>query len=137
MRCTRIGLIGCGMISDTYFQASKKFRDIGIAACADTTERAAQKGAKYGVRAMDTEALLSSPDVDIVLNLTPPQVHAAIDLQALEHGKHVYSEKPFGLNRAEVAKICATAKARGLLVGCAPDTFRQILWMILFMMPFS
>ena len=111
------------MISDTYFQASKKFRNIVITACADTTERAAQRGAQYGVAAMSTDALLDSPDVDIVLNLTPPNVHAAIDLQALARGKHVYSEKPFAVSMDEAKQILTTAAERNLRVGCAPDTF--------------
>jgi predicted dehydrogenase len=46
-----------------------------------------------------------------------------VSLAALRAGKHVYSEKPFGLTRDEGAQLLAAASERNLLVGCAPDTF--------------
>ena len=66
--------------------------------------------------------LLKSDDVDIVLNLTIPEAHAEVSLQALEAGKHVYSEKPLATTVADGVAIVAAAKARGLRVGAAPDT---------------
>jgi predicted dehydrogenase len=59
----------------------------------------------------------------VVVNLTGPQAHAEVAVQCLEAGKHTYHEKPFALNRDEGKKILAAAKAKGLRVGCAPDTF--------------
>ncbi|MBN1259686.1 MAG: Gfo/Idh/MocA family oxidoreductase, partial [Anaerolineae bacterium] len=38
-------------------------------------------------------------------------------------GKHVHSEKPLGVTREEGARIIAAATEKGVLVGCAPDTF--------------
>jgi predicted dehydrogenase len=40
----------------------------------------------------------------------------------LRSGKHVYSEKPFALDREGSARVCQVAHAQGLLVGSAPDT---------------
>jgi predicted dehydrogenase len=68
------------------------------------------------------DALLADPDIRIVINLTIPQAHAEIDLRILAAGKHVFSEKPFALTRAEGESVIALAAARGLRVGCAPDT---------------
>ncbi|MEI8611437.1 Gfo/Idh/MocA family oxidoreductase [Enterovibrio sp. Hal110] len=45
-------------------------------------------------RCVHLKRLFAIPDIDCVLNLTIPAVHAQITLAALEAGKHVYSEKP-------------------------------------------
>jgi predicted dehydrogenase len=69
------------------------------------------------------EELLADPAVDIVLNLTIPAAHATVSLQALEAGKHVYSEKPLALTTGDGRAILEAAAQTGVRVGCAPDTF--------------
>src|SRR5450432_638955 len=119
----RIGLIGCGNISDIYLLNASLFRDVRFVACADINEAAAKRQAeKYSIRAMSPKDLLASADVDIVLNLTIPEAHAEISQSALEAGKHVYGEKPLATSLADGAKLMRTAAAKGLRVGCAPDT---------------
>jgi predicted dehydrogenase len=56
------------------------------------------------------------------LNLTIPCAHAAVNLTALQAGKHAYCEKPFALNYREGQKTLQEAKKRKLRLGCAPDT---------------
>lgn len=119
-----IGIIGCGAISDAYFTACARFPFLRVAACADLDPARAQaKAAQHGVaRACTADQLLADPAVALVVNLTIPQAHAAVDRAALAAGKHVFSEKPFALDRDEGAAVAALARARGLRVGCAPDT---------------
>ena len=38
MEKTKCGIIGCGMISDTYFKAAKRFRNLEIIACSDNKD---------------------------------------------------------------------------------------------------
>ena len=124
MEKTKIGIIGCGMISDTYFKAAQTFDIIQVVACSDCLpERSLAKKELYGVPNMTNEELLAMPEIEIVLNLTPPKVHLEIALQTLQAGKNAYSEKPFGVDAAEAAQVMALAKEKGLRVGCAPDTF--------------
>ena len=52
-------------------------------------------------------ALLASEDIDIVVNLTIPAAHCTVSMQALEAGKHVYSEKPLVLSLEEGQKMKA------------------------------
>jgi predicted dehydrogenase len=119
----RIGLVGCGNISDIYLQNGPRFRDIVFTACADlSAEAASRQAARYALQARSVEDLLKSDDVDIVLNLTIPEAHAGVSLEALEAGKHVYSEKPLATAVADGVAILAAAKAKGLRVGAAPDT---------------
>jgi predicted dehydrogenase len=122
---TRIGVIGCGKISGIYLEAGKRFRNLEIVACADIdTERARSQAAQYGVpRACTVEELLADPSIEIVVNLTIPKVHAEVGISAIKAGKSVYSEKPLAVTRAEAQELQSLARARGLRVGCAPDTF--------------
>ena len=119
----RVGVVGCGNISDIYLLNAPRFRDIVVTACADLNAEAAERQAeRYAIEARSVEDLLKSDDVDIVLNLTIPEAHAEVSLQAIEAGKHVYSEKPLATAVADGEAIVAAAKAKGLRVGAAPDT---------------
>ena len=119
----RIGLVGCGNISDIYLKNAPRFRDILISAASDLNPDAAKKQAdRYAIDARGVKDLLASDDVDIVLNLTIPEAHAEVSLRALEAGKHVYSEKPLATTIADGVAIVAAAKTRGLRSGAAPDT---------------
>jgi predicted dehydrogenase len=123
MNTVRIGVVGCGNISDTYFRNLPKFGGLAVTACADLDPaRAAGKAAQYGLRALSVEALLADPEIDLVVNLTVPQAHAPLNLQALAAGKHVYTEKPLAVTREDGRATLALAKAKGLRVGSAPDT---------------
>lgn len=120
---TQIGIIGCGNISKAYFTACARFPFLQVKACADLLPAAAEaKAAEYGCVALTLDALLADPDIEVVINLTLPAVHASVDLGILAAGKHAYSEKPFALDRAEGEAVVAAARAAGLRVGCAPDT---------------
>ena len=119
-----VGIIGCGNISDAYLKAAPQFAVLRIIACADLNLGAAQaKAAAYGIEALEVAALLADPRIGIILNLTTPQHHVSVGLQAIAAGKHVYSEKPLGIALAEALTLVHAAQAAGLRVGSAPDTF--------------
>lgn len=119
-----VGIIGCGNISEIYLKNCQAFPELQLIACADTDAgRAEAKAAAYGIRALSLEALLADPAIELVINLTPPAAHAEINLAALEAGKHVYTEKPLAVRREDGLRTLELARARGLLVGSAPDTF--------------
>ena len=67
--------------------------------------------------------LLADPEIELVVNLTIPKAHVEVGLQVLEAGKHVYSEKPLGVDTESGKQLIATAAEKGLRVGSAPDTF--------------
>ncbi|MAS33374.1 MAG: oxidoreductase [Anaerolineaceae bacterium] len=119
-----VGIIGCGNISDRYFEWCAKFDILHVAGCADIDmSRAEAKAQQYNVKAYTVEGLLADPDIQIVVNLTIPQAHAQVDLAAIAAGKSVHSEKPLALNREDGQQILQAAADKGVLVGCAPDTF--------------
>ncbi|MCL6628775.1 MAG: Gfo/Idh/MocA family oxidoreductase [Armatimonadetes bacterium] len=124
MQPAKVGIIGCGAISGIYFQAGRTFEMLDIVACADLIrERAKAKAKEFGCKAVTVEELLADPEIEIVLNLTIPNAHASIAQAAVEAGKSVHNEKPLTITREEGRKLLATAKEKGVRVGCAPDTF--------------
>lgn len=119
----RVGIIGCGNISDIYATNAPLFRDIDFVACADLMPVAAERlSAKFGLRKLTVDDLLTADDIDAVLNLTIPTTHAEVSLAAIANGKHVYSEKPLATSLADGQEVVSAARAAGLRVGAAPDT---------------
>jgi predicted dehydrogenase len=121
----RVGLVGCGYISGRYLRNAMFFPEFEIVACADAApERAAERAAEYGVQAVRTlPDLLADPEIEVVLNLTTPDAHASIAQAALDAGKGVYNEKPLAIGLEDGKRLVETARARGLRLGAAPDTF--------------
>jgi predicted dehydrogenase len=119
-----IGIIGCGNISTQYLEGLGKFPFLKVIGVADLDPaRAAAKAKDFGVRAYRPDDLLSEPKIGLVINLTVPKAHAAVNLAILRAGKHAYTEKPFALDLREARRVLRLAKSLGLRVGCAPDTF--------------
>lgn len=123
----RVGIVGIGDISDVYVNNLRTYGDIiEVVGCASrNADRARQWSQRHGL-SMAYESvtdLLADPGIHIVLNLTTPDVHGPINLAALAAGKHVYTEKPLAATFAQSREIIDRAKAAGLRVGSAPDTF--------------
>lgn len=125
MKTFNVGVLGVGDISDVYIENLKKYAIVDVVACAGRDpERVRRKARRHGIpRAYATvDDFLSDRDIDIVLNLTAPSVHASLTLAALHAGKHVFSEKPLAVRFEEGREIIEVAKQQGLQFGCAPDT---------------
>ena len=121
----KLGLVGCGHISEIYLKNLCSFVEIDVVAVADMDrERARARANEFQIaHVLTVEALLAEPDIEIVLNLTIPKAHFEIALAALEAGKSVYNEKPLAVNREDGRKLLDVARQKGLRLGCAPDTF--------------
>lgn len=123
----KVGVIGAGVISAIYLKNCTGMwsHAVEVVAIADVVPELAQKRAEeFHIPCVCTvDELLADPEIEIVLNLTAPAAHAPLNIRALESGKHVYTEKPFALTREDADAVLTLAKTKGLLVGCAPDTF--------------
>ncbi len=121
---TKVGIIGCGTISDTYIRIGQTFAGLDIVACADIDgDRARARAAQYNLQAYSVPELLADSTIDLVVNLTIPHAHAEVALAALQAGKSVYNEKPLAITREDGLAMLELARTRGLLLGGAPDTF--------------
>jgi len=127
METVKIGVVGCGNVSEMYFEnIPTLFNEIEIIGICDLfAEKAEIAAKKYGIQKVfsSVDELVASPEVDIVLNLTIPGEHYAVSLKAIRAGKHVYSEKPLAATLEEGRKLIAAAQENSVRIGCAPDTF--------------
>jgi predicted dehydrogenase len=126
MKPYRVGVIGIGDISDVYLDNLKKYEVVEVSACAARDQKKADiKARKHGIPKSYASGMeiIEDEDIDIVLNLTTPAVHAKYNIASLEKGKHIYSEKPLAANLEDARNIMSLAGDKGLTVGCAPDTF--------------
>lgn len=137
MERTRVAMIGVGAISGIYLQnITKVFRELDLVGVCDLIPERAEKGAAYVKEQIeagtpvrqpkiysDMYEAFQDPEVEVILNLTRPHEHYEVTRQALLHGKHVYSEKPLGVDMEEAQQLIALAEEKNLRLGGAPDTF--------------
>jgi len=110
-----IGIIGAGGMLAYHI---KGFRQAGatVAAIADLNLEAARKAAaRYGVDEAfgSVEDLLGKREIDAVSVIVPNKFHAALSVQALNAGKHVFCEKPPAMSVSEMEQMIAASKASG------------------------
>lgn len=119
-----VGLVGAGNISTQYLTNLTSYPEVAVVAIDDLIlDRARDQAARFGVATWGgAEVVFDNPEVEVVVNITPPEVHLDVSRQAIRAGKHVWSEKPLGLDRAAARALLDEASARGLAVCCAPDT---------------
>jgi len=126
MKKTGIGIVGCGNISGVYFKnLCNVFKGVEVKACADLVpERAQAKVDEYpDIQISTLDEILANPEIEILVNLTTPQEHFPVAMQAIEAGKSVHNEKPLVLTRDEGKQLLEAAASKGVRVGGAPDTF--------------
>lgn len=115
----RLCLVGCGKIGATHALASRRAPDhVAHAAIFDASPGAAAAFAERlagGYRIVERwEDVLADPEIDAVDLCVPNSRHAAMALEALDAGKHVFIEKPMALSVADCDRMIEAARARGL-----------------------
>jgi scyllo-inositol 2-dehydrogenase (NADP+) len=116
----RVGIVGLGrsgwsIHAATLAQLPELYR---IAAVTDTqAERREEAQITHGCRAHnDVAALVNDAEIDLVVVATPNRFHTEHALQALEAGKHVICEKPFGFTTADVDAMISAAEKSGVVL---------------------
>lgn len=84
-----------------------------VAAATRTPDNARDFARSHGLRLLaDLDAVLCDPEIDAVVLATPHSLHTDQVVAAARAGKHVFCEKPLGLDRAaaqRAARACAEA----------------------------
>ncbi len=108
----RAAIIGCGWVADSHaedgFLALPDQFDLAIA-CDLDAQRATDFAARHAIAETSTSfaAVLARADIDVVSICTPPSLHFAMTMAALDAGKHVICEKPFVASLDEADHIIA------------------------------
>ena len=119
----RVGVIGCGSVSGQYFPHLSKSPYVElVSACDIIPERARQQAAKYKVpnHYPHIDQMLAGPKFDLMVTLTDMQEHGRLNKQALQAGRHVWSEKPMANTYKEGKALLDLAKEKGLRIWGAP-----------------
>ena len=121
----RAGVVGLGFIGEVHVRAIRAAGGV-LAAVADASpersmESAHRLGALTGAPSVD--ALIESPDVDVVHICTPNHLHASLARRAIAAGKHVICEKPLATSRADAQDLVSAADAAGV-VAAVPFIYR-------------
>src|SRR3954447_3549475 len=113
----RVGIVGAGFIGAVHARSARLrgARVAGVAA--STLERAERAAARLGAEQAfaSGEALVASPDIDVVHICAPNHLHAPLALRALAAGKHVICEKPLATSAEQAGELHDAAAASGRL----------------------
>lgn len=109
----RFGVIGTNFIVDKVLEAARLDHRFELTAIySRTQERANEFAKKHNVPHTFTslEDMLSSNLIDAVYIASPNSLHASQSILCMQHGKHVFCEKPFASNANEVKAMIAAAE---------------------------
>lgn len=109
----RVAVIGCGRWGTNLVRS---FAQLSALACVCDTlpKRAEQMAEQYGVLARAWSDILADKTVGSVAIAAPSHQHAALALEALEAGKHVFVEKPMAMHVSDARRLCQKAQQCGL-----------------------
>ncbi len=137
MARTRWGIIGPGDIAHNFADGLKESKSgVLISIASRSPERLKTFGDAYtiaaGHRHATYAALTADPGIDAVYISTPHPWHAELAIMAMRAGKAVVSEKPAGMNSAEVIAVTEVAAQQGVffmegfMYRCHPQIARML-----------
>jgi predicted dehydrogenase len=111
----RMGIVGAGNIVKTrHLPALKKNPDVDIVAVSNSTYESSEAFCKENCKGATPMAnwadLLALPDLDIIWIGTPPYMHSAVTISALEAGKHVFCQARMSMDLVEAEEMLAASK---------------------------
>jgi predicted dehydrogenase len=111
----RIGIVGAGNIVRTrHLPALKRNPDVEIVALSNSTYESAEKFCRenlpHATPMQNWADLLALDDLDIIWIGTPPYMHSAVTISALEAGKHVFCQARMSMDVAEAEEMLAASK---------------------------
>jgi predicted dehydrogenase len=130
-----IGLIGCGGRGTQDAKSFTKYAEDNnnacqiVAVCDVYEKRKRQQGELYNAKQfLDYRELLALPDLDAVIVATPDHWHARIALDAMDHGKDVYLEKPMCHTIKEVKQLADTVRESKRVLQVGSQTTSADQW---------
>ena len=118
MRRIKSALVGAGFVGPHHVEAARRLGFVEFVAVAGSSQDSAEaKAARLDIpRGYGSyEALLDDPEVEVIHNCTPNELHFPVTMAAIEKGKHVISDKPLAVNSDEARKMLAAARAKGVV----------------------
>lgn len=120
---TKVGVIGCGSVSTKYLPHLSACPLVELVSTCDIIPQRARRAAtrlKVPNHYPHIDKMLAGATFDLLVDLTDMQEHYRLNKQALEAGKHVWSEKPMANDLAGGQELLDLAKKKGVRIGGAP-----------------
>ncbi|MDQ6809968.1 MAG: Gfo/Idh/MocA family oxidoreductase [Verrucomicrobiota bacterium] len=114
-RKIRIGIVGAGeIVRSRHLPGLQRHSDVEIVAVSNSTYESAEKFCAehlpHATPMQNWADLLSLPDIDVIWIGTPPYMHSAVTVSALEAGKHVFCQARMAMDLEEAEEMLATAR---------------------------
>jgi predicted dehydrogenase len=111
----RIGIIGAGgIVRNRHLPALRKRAEVEIVAVSNSTYESSEKFCSENVPSAVPMAnwadLVALPDINVIWIGTPPYMHSAVTISALEAGKHVFCQARMASDLAEAEEMLAASK---------------------------
>src|SRR5437899_6766543 len=111
----RIGIVGGGsIVRARHLPALKKHPEVEIVAVSNSTyessENFCRENCSSATPMQNWVDLLALPDLDIIWIGTPPYIHSAVTVSALEAGKHVFCQARMSMDLVEAEEMLAASK---------------------------
>src|SRR3954471_14446762 len=111
----RIGIVGAGnIVRARHLPALKKHPEVEIVAVSNSTYESSEKFCQEyypsATPMRNWAELLALPDIDVIWIGTPPVMHSAVTVSALEAGKHVFCQARMSMDLAEADEMLAASK---------------------------
>lgn len=118
----KIALVGCGFVADYYMSTLSNYPQLKLVGVYDKDPERLQAFTRFhNLQAYASLTnLLADEQVQLVVNLTNPRSHYEVNKTCLEHGKHVYSEKPLAMEYQQALELVELAEHKGLGLSSAP-----------------
>ncbi len=115
----RVGIVGCGLVAEGQHIPSfmRLKRDVVLQAVCDKNENLVREiAAKYSIPGAysDLSQMLSKEHLGIIDMCTPPQTHAPLAIEAIEHGCHLLMEKPMALKTSDCDRMIDASHRYGV-----------------------
>lgn len=132
-----VAVIGTGNIAERYVDDLKTYPEVDMIGVTDIdAKKVADFAHRHQVETFaNNESLLRDERVEVVVNLTPHFAHHVVTEQALNAGKHVYSEKPLALRSEDAWHLVKLAQENNVRLACSPFTMigeaQQTAWKLI------
>ena len=100
MKKIRVGLAGCGFVAELHMYAYRRVYgvDVEVTAVAARGDHVVDFASRHKIPTAyrSFRDLIADGEIDVVDICTPPNLHTSMIVDAMQAGKHVICEKPFG-----------------------------------------
>ncbi len=114
----KVAFIGAGQFAKLFhYSTLSTMEDVEIVAVADLNEELLNETAdRYGVRGRytDYDRMFGEEEIDAVYAIMKPHYLVPIAMDVIKAGKHLFCEKPLGVNTGQTKQLAEAAQKAGI-----------------------